>query len=166
MKMLFSALALTMASAAQAATPVAVPKAAAPAAKAPTPVTRAAFVANVDTSFQRNDANRDGFLTKAEIAATEARAQQQVEARLTVRRKEAFDRVDANHDGTVSFAEFAAAMPGVKADDGTKAIAVLDTNKDGRVSIEEFRAPAVKRFDSVDKNRDGIASVDEMRAPK
>ena len=137
-------------------------------AAAPTPkaVTRAAFIANVDANFQRNDTNHDGSLSKAEIAATELRAQQQLDARLTVRRKEAFDRVDTNHDGSVSFAEFAAASPTPKADDGSKAIAVLDTNRDGKVSVEEFRAPALKRFDAVDKDRDGVASVDEMRGKK
>lgn len=162
MKMLISALALATASAVQAATPAPAPVAAA----VPKAITRAAFIANVDTNFQRNDANRDGSLTKVEIGATEARAQQQLDARLTVRRKEAFDRVDANHDGSVSFAEFAAASPTPKADDGSKAIAVLDTNRDGKVSVEEFRAPALKRFEAVDKNHDGIASVDEMRGNK
>ena len=164
MKMLFSALAVTLVAAAPVAAQA--PAAKPPAAPAPTPVTRAAFVANVDTSFKRNDANKDGFLTKAEIGATQARAAQQVQARLTVRRKEAFDKVDANRDGAISFSEFAAAMPVAKADDGTQAIAVLDTNKDGRVSTEEFRSPAVKRFDGIDKNRDGIASLDELRAQK
>ena len=131
MKMLISVLALATASAVQAAAPVAPAPAAAP---APKPVTRAAFIANVDTNFQRNDTNRDGSLSKAEIAATELRAQQQLDARLTVRRKEAFDRIDTNHDGSVSFAEFAAASPTPKADDGSKAIAVLDTNRDGSVA--------------------------------
>ena len=161
MRFVFFGLALALATAASAATP------APPATpSAPTPVTRAAFVANVDTSFQRNDANRDGFLTKAEIAASELRAQQQLEARLTVRRKAAFDRVDTNHDGSLSFAEFAAAMPAPKVDDGSKAIAALDSDKDGKVSLAEFRTPALKRFESVDKNGDGVASVDELRGSK
>ena len=143
-----------------AARPVAVP---APAATAK-PVTRVMFTKDIDSSFQRVDANKDGFVTQTEIAAAEARAQATVQAQFTVRRKQAFDRLDANKDGQVSFAEFAAGSPGPKlATNGQQALVQLDTNKDGRVTLVEFRVPAMRRFERIDANRDGTATVEEQR---
>lgn len=127
------------------------------------PVTRAGFTNNVDASFQRVDANKDRVVTQAEIAATEARAQAEVQARFTVRRKQAFDRLDINKDNQVSFAEFAAGSPRpLVATNGQAAMSRLDTNKDGKVTIEEFRVPAMKRFERIDANRDGTATVQEQ----
>jgi len=128
------------------------------------PVTRTMFTKDVDASFQRVDSNKDGFVTQIEIAAAEARAQANVQAQFTVRRKQAFDRLDTNKDGQVSFAEFAAGSPGPKlATNGQQALAQLDTNKDGRVTLVEFRVPAMRRFERIDANRDGTATVEEQR---
>jgi len=122
------------------------------------------FTKDVDTSFQRVDANKDGFVTKNEIAVAEARAQATVQAQFTVRRKQAFDRLDTNKDGQVSFAEFAAGSPGPRvATNGQQALTQLDANKDGRVTLVEFRVPAMRRFERIDANRDGTATVEEQR---
>ena len=150
---------------AQAARPAA-PRPAAAALPAGRAVTRAEINADVETSFAAIDANKDGVLSKAEIAAAEARNQQQMLTNLTARRKAVFDKFDANHDGSISYAEFTAAspLPAIKSDDGSQALAQLDTNHDGKISKEEFRAPRMSRFDALDTNHDGTISVEEQRA--
>ena len=40
----------------------------------------------------------------------------------------------------------------------------LDKNKDGRVSADEYRAPALARFDTADTNKDGTLSQAEREA--
>lgn len=151
---------------AQAARPAAPRPAAAATSPAGRAVTRAEINADVETSFAAIDTNKDGALSKAEIAAAEARNQQQMLTNLTARRKAVFDKFDANHDGSISYAEFTAAspLPAIKSDDGSQALAQLDTNHDGKVSKEEFRAPRMSRFDALDTNHDGTISVEEQRA--
>jgi hypothetical protein len=40
----------------------------------------------------------------------------------------------------------------------------LDKNKDGRVAADEYRTPALTRFDSIDTNHDGVLSDAERKA--
>ena len=47
---------------------------------------------------------------------------------------------------------------------GATMVTQLDKNKDGRVSADEYRAPALARFDTADTNKDGTLSQAERQA--
>lgn len=140
---------------------------------------------HVRTMFERVDANRDGFVTKAEGEAARAhRAERMIKH---MRRGEAgspeqhaanrgamFDRIDSNRDGSISRAEFEAAPKRherriVIRTDGAKA----DGAKAGA-----HGAPMMRRmrmgmgmgglrghmFDMADANKDGKVSLQEATA--
>ncbi|RXD07404.1 hypothetical protein EQZ23_05010 [Sphingomonas sp. UV9] len=110
----------------------------------------------------RQDANRDGVVTRAEAIA-------QADAR--------FAQMDTDRDGRVSAGEMRAyrtAMrdrmvargrdapvppPGGAKHDGMGRR--MDPNRDGSVTREEFQARALKRFDRVDANHDGRIDATE-----
>ena len=118
-----------------------------------TPMPRAAM---------RQDADRDGVVTRAEAIA-------QADAR--------FAQMDTDRDGRVSATEMRAyrtAMrdrmvargrdvpvppPGGAKHDGMGRR--MDPNRDGSVTREEFQARALKRFDRMDANRDGRIDATE-----
>ncbi|HET9814028.1 MAG TPA: calcium-binding protein [Sphingomicrobium sp.] len=148
----------------------------APAAKAPHPhaaktQTRADVQAHVGRMFARVDANRDGFITTAEIDAAQAqRATKRAERRAARDPAKRFDRIDANKDGAISRAEFAAAPQRAhrragKAGHGMagRMLTAADANKDGRVSLAEAQQGALAHFDRADLNRDGTLTRDERR---
>ena len=70
--------------------------------------TRDEMVAKVRDHFAKLDADKDGFLTKAEAEAGHGAMKQRIVERLGERRDPgaAFDRLDANKDGTISRDEF------------------------------------------------------------
>ena len=70
------------------------------------PMTRAAVQAHVEARFARVDANRDGFVTRAEADARIAAARGERQARRGERRAQLFDRLDADRNGSISRAEF------------------------------------------------------------
>jgi len=78
-------------------------------------ITRAEVQAKVQTHFTKVDADRDGFVTSAEIDARHAGMRQHMRQggaghAMMARRGDpnvAFDRIDANKDGMVSRDEFA-----------------------------------------------------------
>ena len=143
-----------LAIAAPTATPVTAP--------APNPaqsITRASLASARDAAFKKIDANGDGSINAAELAAAEAglaRARLQAE----------FTRLDTNKDGQLSQAEFLAAAPQPSAlvAEMAKPIAALDKNKDGRITADEFRAPQLAAFDRLDTNHDGVLSTAERQA--
>lgn len=110
----------------------------------------------------RQDANRDGVITRAEAIA-------QADAR--------FAQMDTDRDGRVSAGEMRAyrtAMhdrmvangrdvpvppPGGRKHDGMGR--GMDPNRDGSVTREEFEARALKRFDRMDANHDGTIDATE-----
>ena len=110
----------------------------------------------------RQDANRDGVITRTEAIA-------QADAR--------FAQMDIDHDGRISAGEMRAyrtAMhdrmvasgrdvpvppPGGSKHDGMGRR--MDPNGDGSVTREEFEARALKRFDRMDANRDGTIDATE-----
>lgn len=144
------------------------------------PETRAEVGAKVREMFAKADANKDGFVTEAEMkAAHEARAEHRDERRAE-RAQGMFDRLDANKDGVLSRDEFAKgqdrrrewraahkgaggrhAMRGMM---GAHMLAMGDADKDGKVSLKEAEAMALHHFDEVDSNRDGRISDDERKA--
>ena len=155
--------------------------------------TRAEVSAHVQTMFARLDADRDGFVTKAEgeaartshhqamrgagHSAPEARGERPAHDRGAM-----FDRLDSNKDGAISREEFAAAparanharkgakmakmhkrMHGMGMGMGGHRFAMADGNNDGRVSMKEATDAAFKHFDMADTNRDGRIVPEERQ---
>ena len=71
-------------------------------------VTRAALVKDLDASFARIDANRDGVITVPEADASQERARQQNIALLLQRAEQQFTQLDSDKNGQISRAEFKA----------------------------------------------------------
>ena len=106
-------------------------------------------------SFEELDVDKDGQITKEELAARHA-------ARFT--------QADADKDGKLSAEELIAmreaAEAGRKAERAKAMMAQIDTDADGFVSPAEMEAmPMMGRmFDKMDDNADGTISKDEMDA--
>ena len=145
--------------------------------------TRAQVVDHVRAMFARLDANRDGFLTKAETQAARGMRGQRAHAkgaRNSEARTRAFDRFDANRDGAISRSEWdamtaqrqqrRAAMGGRRggmrmAGMGLRGrmFDMADGDRDGRVTIAEAQNAALQHFDRADVNRDGQVTPEERR---
>lgn len=144
------------------------------------PMTRAAIQAQVQAKFAKLDANRDGFITKAEGEAVkqqlhagiiEGRAERAADGKRSGR-DQMFDRVDANHDGMISRDEFASVprpqsmimrgsgMRGMRGMGG-QMFERTDANRDGRVSLVEAQRAALAHFETMDLNRDGTVTFEE-----
>jgi hypothetical protein len=136
-----------------------------PAAQQVTP-TRTAVLRNLETSFKALDTNGDGTLSQPEIAAAEAKGQQQRLSTVRSKVEAEFTKLDTNKDGQLSRAEFMAAAPQSAGapPNGANLLAQLDKNKDGKVSTDEYRAPILSRFDRADTNHDGTLSATERQA--
>ena len=106
-------------------------------------------------NFEAMDADKDGKITKAEIAA---------------HRSAMFTEADADKDGKLSADEMIAmhdkAQAARKAKMAAKMIGRIDTDKDGFVSAEEMAAMPMmdKMFERVDTDKDGAVSTEEMAA--
>lgn len=145
-------------------TPVAVQQ---PAQQAPKPMTKAEFTANIDARFAAVDANKDGSLSSAEIAAVQQKALQQAAVNQQQRIEAEFKKLDTNKDNQLSLAEFKAAAPPVRASETpAQMITQLDTNKDGKVSAAEYRAIPMSNFERMDTNKDGIVTPQEVEAAR
>jgi Ca2+-binding EF-hand superfamily protein len=127
--------------------------------------TRAEVTARVQKQFARVDADRNGAITQAEVAAARAdrsarmasRAARQAQrsatrAQRNVDPAQRFARLDANRDGQLTRPEFDAARAaraerraaankpaGTGARSGERFFARLDTNRDGAISQAEFQ---------------------------
>lgn len=138
---------------------------------------RADVQAKIAEHFARIDANRDGFVTKAEAEVMRAQFKEQRQQRTGERREKAFDKLDSNNDGAVSKSEWDAktaqreggrrghhggGMRGMGGFGGHM-FDMADANRDGRVSLPEAQAAALKHFDMVDANHDGQITPDEHR---
>lgn len=108
-------------------------------------------------NFEALDANKDGQLTKEELAAGRAAK---------------FAEADADKDGKLSVDEMVAmrekAEAARKAEMAKAMIGRIDADKDGFVSAAEMEAMPMmdKMFDRVDENEDGAISTEEMQAMK
>jgi Ca2+-binding EF-hand superfamily protein len=141
--------------------------ASAAASQAPKQVSKTDFTKNLDARFAAIDTNKDGQLSKAEIAAAEAKALQRAQAAEQQRLEAEFRKLDTNHDNQLSLAEFKAAMPAPRlAESPDQMLAALDTNKDGKISAAEYRAPKLANFDRADANHDGILTAQEAAAAR
>jgi len=135
-------------------------------ASGPQPITRATYMQRIDDSFVAVDANKDGFMDRAEIETTETKAMGARKTAVLRQREALFRNLDANNDGNLTLQEFNAkvvAAPLPKAN-ATPVLNRLDTNKDGKVSLAENRVPAMTQFDRADTNKDGTLTAAEQRA--
>ncbi|HTV22654.1 MAG TPA: hypothetical protein VMG12_28390 [Polyangiaceae bacterium] len=102
--------------------------------------------------FERDDANKDGRLTREETRMPSA----------------FFEKADANKDGALTLAELGNARKTAHADQQAKhgpgKGARFDQNGDGKVDLQELRAAAQNQFAQLDKNKDGSLTNDEFRA--
>ena len=146
------------------------------------PMTRASVQARVQAQFARMDANRDGFITQAELqAAPRAMRGQRRGMRAGRAGVDRFARFDTNRDGVISRTEFdartaeraqrRATREERRAARGNRGGAMggrlfqrADANGDGRISFAEMSAQALARFDRMDANRDGRVTLQERQA--
>ena len=98
--------------------------------------------------FDRLDTNKDGFLSQEELAAARAQHMHQ------------HSRADASGDGMISRDE-AKALPRLSSN-----FDAIDTNKDGMLSRDEMRAfyqaRGAEGFAALDKNGDGYLTANEV----
>ena len=144
------------------------------------PMTKAAAEARVKERFALADADRDGFLTEAEVAGAHQK-------RMAERQDQHFAMMDANRDGSISRAEFdaghadRAAMRGGRGPGagmmmreqggghgmgGGNLLLRADANKDGKVSLSEAMAKPMARFEGADANKDGTLTPEERKAAR
>jgi Ca2+-binding EF-hand superfamily protein len=134
-------------------------------------VTRAEAQAKAEAMFAEHDANKDGKLDSADMAA---------------KMGQKFDAMDTDRNGALSRDEFMAAhqtMHGKQGHEGHKMgmgegregrrgghdrkggmMRMADTNGDGAVSKQEAVAGALKHFDMADANKDGKLTPEERKA--
>ena len=139
----------------------------APAAQGPQPVSRATYMQKVDSAFVTVDANKDGFIDRAEIESAETRALAARKSAMLRDREGAFRKMDADKNGSLTLQEYNAALVAVqpRKANATPVLNRLDTNKDGKVSLAENRAPSMAQFDRADANKDGMLTTAELKAP-
>jgi Ca2+-binding EF-hand superfamily protein len=152
---------------------------------------RSDVAAHVARMFKPLDLNHDGFLTRDEIAASQAQFNARTAKSTPKREARMFDRLDTNHDGQITEAEADAAREIRAKARGKQAkpagrhsspalFARADSNKDGIVTRAEFEAAAaagkikvrhasmrgsalVRLFDVADVNKDGRVSLEEAQ---
>lgn len=129
------------------------------------PTTKAVVEAEVRAGFARLDANKDGFVDRAEADRAQSAAVSGAQARYRQRRSSLFARIDTNKDGTISRAEFeGAGAPRAPAPGTNPWLNNNDTDRNGRVALSEALAQSTQRFDRLDTNKDGRVTDAEVRA--
>jgi len=132
---------------------------------APQTMSKAELSTAISQRFAAIDANKDGFVTREEIASIQTKALNQAQAARQEKMESEFKKLDTNNNGSLSLDEFKAAAPPVRASETPDAmLAGLDSNKDGKVSAEEYRAKPLANFDKVDSNKDGTITQAEVAA--
>ena len=133
---------------------------------------RADVPVHVERMFKELDVNHDGFVTKDEIAASQAKFEERLSKSASKRAASRFDRLDSNHDGKITKSEGGARR--------SRLFDEADANKDGVITRAEFdaavasgkiklrhanmRGAAIARlFDAADVNKDGKVSLDEAK---
>ncbi len=130
-------------------------------------ISKADFTKNVDTRFAAIDSNRDGALSKQEIAAMQSKALADAAAAEQKQVEADFKKLDTNNDGSLSLAEFKAAAPAIRVrQTADQMLAELDSNKDGKVTAAEYRAGPLANFDKADANHDGTLTAQELASAR
>jgi Ca2+-binding EF-hand superfamily protein len=100
--------------------------------------------------FERDDANKDGRLTREETRMPSAW----------------FEKADANKDGALTLAELTEARKAAgfkhRGDRGGKTTR-FDQNGDGKVERQELKKQAAEQFARLDVNKDGSLTGEEFR---
>ncbi|MEO5578181.1 MAG: EF-hand domain-containing protein, partial [Sphingomicrobium sp.] len=78
----------------------------APAANAPQPIPRTAFMQRIDSVFVAADANKDGFADRAELEAVQVKDLNARKAFVIKQREAAFKSLDKDNNGSLSVTEF------------------------------------------------------------
>jgi Ca2+-binding EF-hand superfamily protein len=100
--------------------------------------------------FEREDANKDGRLTRDETRMPSAW----------------FEKADANKDGALTLAELTEARKTAGARHGGKRAGKairFDQNGDGKVDRQELRNRVAEQFARLDTNKDGSLTSDEFK---
>ena len=148
---------------------------------------RGEVVQRVQRMFNRFDADRNGWLTNAEVDEGKSGHRGKALKRGAGRRADhTFEQLDTDRNGSISRAEFdlahaqhanrAAAHGDLRADrsprrrgmagrriPGGRLFEIGDSDRDGRVSLQEATNAALHRFDMTDANRDGQVTREERR---
>jgi len=144
---------------------------------------RAEVPAHVQAMFARLDADRNGWLTKAEAESGKDQWREAAGKRRERRADHSFEQLDSNRDNSISRAEFDAAHaqhsdrmanhgagPGDRMKRrgmggmhmfGGRMFEMSDADKNGQVSLQEATNAALQHFDSADSNRDGQLTREE-----
>jgi len=126
------------------------------------PTTRAELHKQLDQGFARVDTDKDGVISRAEVAALEEKVAAQANEELQRRLDREFAALDSDKNGQLSPAEFKARFT-VRRPGPDSALRRLDANKDGRISVSEFKARSLASFDRLDANKDGTITPEEQR---
>ena len=133
-------------------------------------VTRADTLAMASQRFDRIDANKDGMIDAAEMAAHQANMQERRSQRIAARAAARTDdaAAGANEAATAARREARAKLAQARAEarsaQAEYGFAMRDADGDGMITREEFTAPAMKRFDRADANGDGVITPEERAA--
>ena len=125
-------------------------------------LTRAEFIAQMDSQFTLLDGDQNGIITGAEVTQ---RSQQLRQAAALQINRSAFQQLDRDNNGVLTAEEFAAlANPDVVGNVPVPTVQEFDRDGDGQISLIEYRIRTQANFDNLDQDRDGIMSAAEMRA--
>ena len=125
-----------------------------------TPISRAVFLASMDTEFRKMDADKNGSLTRAEIEAFD-RAVSVVKAQ--AKNRQLFARLDADHNGQLSAAEFSRLASSAPVN-AAPMLSRMDLNRDQALTLVEYRTATLSNFDRMDTDKNGIVTPAEMKA--
>jgi Ca2+-binding EF-hand superfamily protein len=138
------------------------------------PITLAAMQARVQEQFARTDANRDGFVTQAELqtlAAAHPDREQRIANReqRQAKRAQRLARLDTNRDGAISQAERQARRAAVPVSDLAEREARKAQRVERRAQLKAARGERglrinEQRFARLDANNDGRLSLAEVSA--
>ena len=147
---------------------------------------RTDVAAHVQKMFAMRDANHDGVIDQAELAARGGKWGGKGEkddkdsgahqGHKPMDRGAKFDMIDSNKDGSISRDEFARHHEGMGKMGGhhrmgrhgggmmSRMFGMADANHDGKVTLPEATAMALQHFDKMDANHDGKVTPEERQA--
>ena len=137
---------------------------------------RTEVAAHAQKMFAMMDANHDGVIDQAELAARGGKGRAAHEGHKPMDRAAKFDMIDGNKDGSISRDEFARHHEGMGKMGGhhgmgghrggmmSRMFGMADANHDGKVTLPEATATALQHFDKMDANHDGKVTPEERQA--
>lgn len=144
-----------------AALPAQTPGTATAGAAGPQPLSRATFLAEMDSQFRKMDADKNGQLTRTEIEQFQKLA---AVADAEARNRQQFIQLDVDRNGQLSIAEFRKLVTPPPIANAGPMLGREDQNRDQQISLVEHRTATLANFDRIDADKDGIVTPAEMRA--